>query len=479
MEDSSCRMTSDRCPAGYRWAVEGKATAWERLTRIDVRIWDGLLAAAALVNAQLDLWMARDVGPGVREPDLLAAALLVVATVPLYARRRRPLATAAVVAAAVIAFGALHRPATETFLSLVVGGVLDRRLPAPLHRPNDRAPGSPRGIRRVLGGCEHQLGRDGERRVLHGGSPVRDRSDRVEPASTPRSGARAGGARCRGARTEPDRARAARRRRAQHERDGRAGGGGAVGPPSRPGRGRAGAPLDRGVRADRSGGDAPAPRRRAARSEPSLVAAARRSTGSTSCSSAMRATGLDVELVVEGEPRPLAAGVDLSAYRIVQEALTNALKHGGDGVHARVVLRYDDGEIDRRGRRRRARAGDGRRRRRGRGLIGMRERVAFVGGDLETGCSSGRRVRRPRADPVGRAGRPAAVTIRVVDRGRPGAHAWWVPHDPRRRGRHRGGRRGDRRRGRAPAVRDHEAGRRGDGRPDAHDGRDRGDTPAH
>ena len=101
--------------------MERKATAWERLTRIDVRIWDGLLAAAALVNAQLDLWMARgDTGQGARDPDLLAAAILVVATVPLYERRRRPVATATAVAAAAIAFGALQRPATETLLSLVV-----------------------------------------------------------------------------------------------------------------------------------------------------------------------------------------------------------------------------------------------------------------------------------------------------------------------------------------------------------------------
>ncbi len=103
----------------------------------------------------------------------------------------------------------------------------------------------------------------------------------------------------------------------------------------------------------------------------------------------MRATGLDVELVVEGQPRPLATSVDLSTYRIVQEALTNALKHGGDGVHARVGLRYDDGEItvevvdDGRG------PGTGDVDGGGRGLIGMRERVAFVGGDLETGARPG------------------------------------------------------------------------------------------
>ena len=59
----------------------------------------------------------------------------------------------------------------------------------------------------------------------------------------------------------------------------------------------------------------------------------------------MRGAGLPVELEVEGEPAELPPGVDLSAYRIVQEALTNALKHAGP-ARARVVIRYGDGEID-------------------------------------------------------------------------------------------------------------------------------------
>ena len=60
----------------------------------------------------------------------------------------------------------------------------------------------------------------------------------------------------------------------------------------------------------------------------------------------MRATGLAVELVTEGEARPLPVGVDLSVYRIVQEALTNTLKHGGDAPHARVLLRYTQTSIE-------------------------------------------------------------------------------------------------------------------------------------
>lgn len=51
--------------------------------------------------------------------------------------------------------------------------------------------------------------------------------------------------------------------------------------------------------------------------------------------------GLPVDVRISGEPRPLPAGVDVTAYRIIQEALTNALKHG-DGVKAEVTVRYAD-----------------------------------------------------------------------------------------------------------------------------------------
>jgi signal transduction histidine kinase len=96
--------------------------------------------------------------------------------------------------------------------------------------------------------------------------------------------------------------------------------------------------------------------------------------------------GLPVELRVAGEPRPLPAGVDLTAYRIVQEALTNALKHG-DGSGAEVTVRYADhylrvevlngGPSVLSGGRPAAPDGTGR------GLIGLRERVAVYGGDLD------------------------------------------------------------------------------------------------
>jgi signal transduction histidine kinase len=101
--------------------------------------------------------------------------------------------------------------------------------------------------------------------------------------------------------------------------------------------------------------------------------------------------GLAVQLRVEGTPSPLPAGVDLSAYRIVQEALTNVVKHAGP-ARAQVTIRYRDRdltvEVTDDGRGAGAVAGDGRVGT-GHGLIGMRERVAAFGGDLEVGPRPG------------------------------------------------------------------------------------------
>jgi signal transduction histidine kinase len=98
--------------------------------------------------------------------------------------------------------------------------------------------------------------------------------------------------------------------------------------------------------------------------------------------------GLAVEVRISGEPRPLPTGIDVTAYRIVQEALTNALKHGA-GVKAEVTVRYaahslrvevlttgpsvltGDGPVPRQV--------DGA----GRGLVGLRQRVAVYGGHLD------------------------------------------------------------------------------------------------
>jgi signal transduction histidine kinase len=98
----------------------------------------------------------------------------------------------------------------------------------------------------------------------------------------------------------------------------------------------------------------------------------------------MRDAGLPVRLDVEGPPLGLAPGVDLAAYRIVQEALTNVLKHAGP-VEATVLLRYARDELElvisNAGPVTHGTINGGEP---GQGLIGMRERVALYGGMLRT-----------------------------------------------------------------------------------------------
>jgi signal transduction histidine kinase len=98
-------------------------------------------------------------------------------------------------------------------------------------------------------------------------------------------------------------------------------------------------------------------------------------------------TGLPVRVRIDGEPFPLPRGIDLSAYRIVQEGLTNTVKHAA-ASHAEVTVRYARDEIridicdDGQG----AETGDGL----GHGLIGVRERVNLYGGEMSAGTVNGR-----------------------------------------------------------------------------------------
>jgi signal transduction histidine kinase len=100
----------------------------------------------------------------------------------------------------------------------------------------------------------------------------------------------------------------------------------------------------------------------------------------------IRESGLPVELDVEGEPTELPPGIDLAAYRVIQEALTNALKYAGP-ARAWVTVRWKNGELEleiandgssEAG-------GDGG----GHGLVGLRERVSLVGGSIESGPRGG------------------------------------------------------------------------------------------
>ncbi|MFF1476555.1 sensor histidine kinase [Streptomyces sp. NPDC058301] len=108
----------------------------------------------------------------------------------------------------------------------------------------------------------------------------------------------------------------------------------------------------------------------------------------------VRTAGLTVDFKIEGTPRPLPSGVELTAYRIVQEALTNTRKHGGPEAGASVRLVYfDDGlgllvEDDGRGAAHEMYE-DGGADGQGHGLIGMRERVGMVGGTLDAGPRPG------------------------------------------------------------------------------------------
>jgi signal transduction histidine kinase len=100
----------------------------------------------------------------------------------------------------------------------------------------------------------------------------------------------------------------------------------------------------------------------------------------------VRAAGVDVSVKVEGDPQPLPPALDLSAYRVVQEALTNTLKHAR-ASRADVALRYAPTRLDVEVRDNGTGAGNGGGT--GQGLIGMRERVLTFGGSLRTGPADG------------------------------------------------------------------------------------------
>ena len=102
----------------------------------------------------------------------------------------------------------------------------------------------------------------------------------------------------------------------------------------------------------------------------------------------VRTAGLPVDLSVDGEPRDLPKSLELVVYRVIQESLTNTLKHGGPGATAHARLHYGEGAVeaavcdDGRGA---GTSSDGL----GHGLIGLRERVGMYGGTVAAGPRSG------------------------------------------------------------------------------------------
>ncbi|MCP3994785.1 MAG: sensor histidine kinase [bacterium] len=105
----------------------------------------------------------------------------------------------------------------------------------------------------------------------------------------------------------------------------------------------------------------------------------------------MNSTGLPTELTIKGEERTLPLGIDLNAYRIIQESVTNTLKHGGPGVRAEIDVTYSDHELaievrdDGRG----ASAGHESTGGAGQGLVGMHERAALLNGVVTAGPRPG------------------------------------------------------------------------------------------
>jgi signal transduction histidine kinase len=374
-------------PRGARYGSPVEGTWWDRLRRVDHRIWDGLLALVALGLGVLAF--AARLRRLDEPPEELGFALVVIASVALAWRRRAPLVVAAVVAAtASIAslYGYWPEFAPYGLIVLYTAAAhVDRRrfttvlLPIALAGSIAISIGefSGRGVGwvevafsiLVTAGLPILIGRmayNRRRRIVRDREIAAREAVAAERVTIARElhdvvahhmsvmVVQAGAART-VVQQDPEAADGALR---QIEASGRMG----LAEMRR---------LLEILKAEDAGELAPQP---GLAHLPTLL-------------DGMRATGLPVEAVVEGEPRPLPPGVDLSAYRIVQEALTNALRHA-DAASTRVRLRYEpdalEVEVDDDGPGPPA-GGNGR----GHGLIGMRERAQLFGGEFEAGPRPG------------------------------------------------------------------------------------------
>jgi len=365
-------------------------SAWERLRRIDPRIWDALLALASLVVGLIALG-SRGVEPG-DPPAAFGLALVLVSSLAIAWRRRAPLLVATIVCAAAslgavlgwwpevvfLVWIALYSAAAygdrEKLVPVLLPVALVTAVVVGIGERTDRnlnwveilselvlTAGIPVLLGRMTANRRRRILRDRELAARDAVAAERARIARelhdVVAHHMSVMIVQAGAARSVGT-SDPDAAAEALR---QIEDSGRTG----LAEMRRL--------LD--LLQTPEGGDGLAPQPGLGRLDELLEAT--------------RATGLAVELAVEGPERPLPAGVDLSAFRIVQEALTNVLKHSG-GTTASVRLAYradaleievaDDGIGAPEGI-----AGHGERH----GLIGMRERAALFGGSLDAGPRPG------------------------------------------------------------------------------------------
>ena len=393
-------MTSTRSTPGYRRGVD-TPTRWDRLRRVDPLIWDSLLAALIFVLSVLGATFGNGPGGAGRAalgPDTYV--LLVLGCTPLAFRRRRPVTVLVLVGAATAALAALE-PGADLALSLVVvsftaAAHVDRerfqRAVVPialvaavasllLAYPDTNwvevlvgttfSAGLPMLFGRIAYNRRRRIVVDRERAAHDAVTAERSRiarelHDAVAHAMSVMV-VQAGAARTVIDR-DPEAARAAIARIEETGRDGLT-----------EMRRLIGVLTDPGTEPDL------APQPGLAQLDALLET--------------VRGAGVPVEAVTRGQPHPLPPSADLIAYRVVQEALTNVVKHA-PGAHARVLLDWSDDALaievadDGRG----GDAGTTG----GHGLIGMRERVALHGGSLQTGVRPGGgfavRVRLPLAE---------------------------------------------------------------------------------
>jgi signal transduction histidine kinase len=362
-------MTPSRPSPGYLRGVD-TPTRWDRLRRVDPLIWDSLLAAALFVLGVLGATLGGNAPDGTPRatPGPEAYVLLVLGCVPLAFRRRRPVTVLTLVGAATAALAARETGA-DLALSLVVASFtaaahVDRerfqRVVVPiavvaavasllLAYPDTNwvevlvgttfSAGLPMLFGRIAHNRRRRIARELHDAVAHSMSVM------VVQAGAARTVID----------RDPEAAKAAIARIEETGRDGLTEMRRLIGVLTAP-----------GTEADLS------PQPGLAQFEALLET--------------VRGAGVPVEVVTRGQPRQLPPSADLIAYRVVQEALTNVVRHAG-GAHARVLLDWSHDalaiEVADDGRGGAADAAGGH------GLIGMRERVALYGGSLETGARPG------------------------------------------------------------------------------------------